>query len=278
MKSKLISLVFSLIFFLVLVGCGEGSRVSSEDVPTSNIYAAMDISSDSSGSIFVSAQLRNGGGSSNVYLEVRGDDRLIASLDEPYSQLDVSSDLFSSVEALSKEHKSMDKVSQYWVDVLGLDIIELPAHWYKAEFTDAVNQNERVYVSLYRDDHTDAEDSYVDLPAPYNITAPVASNGALYSRSTDDIVLQWDSSGTNAAVVIDVIASCENGDSDDWQLNVTDTGTATIPSGTLSSLAGLCSYVIRMKKITLGVFDAKFGAGGIIRGAQIRSVSVNTTD
>ena len=264
----------------MIVGCGGdgASRVSSNDVPTSSIYAAMEVISDIDGSIFVSTQFKHGGATSDTYIDISDSERLVASLGKRYTDIDVGGDLFSRLSQIKQKHKEMDQVWQYWGTDYGLIYIDLPETWYKAEFANS-EVNQRVYVSFDREDQADANDSYVDLPEAFNITTPLTGNGALYSRSTDDITVEWTPSGSESNVTIDVLASCENEESDSWQLNLTsDTGAATVPSGAISDINGLCSYLIRVKKVNLGNFDARFGGGGIIQGTQIRSVAVNTIE
>jgi len=275
-----ISICFAAVFLLTsLTGCSEKSRVDSNNVTTSNIYAAIDVSSDNDESIFVSAQFKEGGSSSTTYIDMSGSDRLIVSMKEKFSEINVNDDLFSSFEQLSQEHKVMEQVGAFWSDWLGLDIIDFPETWYKTEFSN-VDVEQRVYVSLFRDNHANAEDSSVVLPPSYVITSPIAEGGALYSRSMDNIVVNWSPSGTAFPLVLDVIATCEDNTTGSWQLSMpTDIGTATIPSGILSltDLDGKCTYQIRLKKTALGSFDPHYGSG-IIRGAQVRSVSVATSD
>lgn len=263
-----------------IISCGGSgaSRVSSNDVPTSSIYAAMEVVSDIDGSVFVSTQLKHGGATSDTYIDISDDERLVASLGKRYTDISVGGDLFSRLSHFKQEHKEMDQASQYWGTDYGLVYIDLPRTWYKAEFVNA-DVNQRIYISFDRKNQADANDSYVDLPEAYSITTPLSGNGALYSRSTDDITVEWAPSGSGANVTIDVLASCENDDSDSWQLNLSsDTGNATIPSSAISNMNGLCSYVIKVKKVNLGNFDARFGGGGIIQGTQVRSVAINTTD
>ena len=271
--------IWSVLIF-PMTGCKEdGSRIRSDDVPTSSIYAAIEVVSDVGGALFVSAQLRRGGAMSDVFIDISGDDRLIASVGKRYAELNMSNDLFTALTHLKDEHREMEQVSQYRVSGYLPDYLQLPSTWYKAEFPN-VEIVQRIYVSLYRKDQTDSDGSYVQLPEKYNITRPISGNDALYSRSTDDIVVEWTAlTNESSRVVVDVLAECENGKTGSWRVNLsTDVGEVTIPSDAISNITGLCSYLIRVKKIKLGNFDPRFGGGGIIQGAQIRSVSVNTTD
>lgn len=116
------------------------------------------------------------------------------------------------------------------------------------------------------------------MPDDYQLVNPVFSDS--FSRSEDDIAVEWSPIDTAATITIEVLTSCQDGGFESYTQTLnSDTGTALIPAGDLESfsLEGSCTSTISVSKNRLGTFDSTF-RGGIISAHQLRSVSVSTLD
>jgi hypothetical protein len=263
-----------------VTACNDGNeRIESTVVPTSNTYADINVSSDDGINAFVTTQLKEGAASSETYVDLQSGDRLIASMDERFGAVQINGDLFSNLDHYSTHQKTMDRHdSGANFEFLWLEFVRLSQVWYFTSF-DGVSDGDKVYVSYLRGNpHVSAPDSYVVMPSPFTITSPTTGSDTLYSRTTDGIDISWLPANSNAAVNLSVNANCENGGTATYSTDLADSGSHTIAANTIGSLTGPCTYTIKIEKSVTGTLDSHFGAGGIIKGRQIRGVNVNTTD
>ncbi len=126
--------------------------------------------------------------------------------------------------------------------------------------------------SLQREVDAGAPSSTVTLPPPFEISAAEPST---FSRANDDLVLSWTGEGN----VDDALTLVVDGDCIDsyQQLLTEDTGTVTIPAGTLVSTTGQeaesCEVTLWLKRQRSGLLDSAY-AGGTITASQYRTTDV----
>src|SRR5688500_2218758 len=144
-----------------LAGC---ATVESEDVATSGVYADIKASADGSGVTQVRASLRVGGGTSNTFLDLSGDDRL-------------------------ETTHGQDTQSMAREELLG-------AVSYVTSFPVEAADSQFV-VAFHRTIDEGAPSSTAVLPAPFAISAPAAET--TFSR-TSDVTVTWSPSATGDAM------------------------------------------------------------------------------
>ena len=226
---------------LVLTGLLACENVDSTDVMTSGVYADIKATADGSGQTLVKTTLRVGGSNSNTFLDLVGDDKLIA------SQADDSQDM---------ERKSL-----------------FGSVWYEKNF--AVDAEDTPFkVAFIRTADSGAPESTMTLPAPFHITAPAASTN--FSRSSDDIQLTWESSGTADSMHLNLDGDCIRILHKDLS---GDTGSYTIAHDDIELASDAdegtsCEITLSLERRRVGHLDPGYGEGGVITAVQTRSVKM----
>lgn len=221
---------------LSVSGCAES--VESDDVLTDGIYAILRAVATDDDGLRATAILLVGGAGSNTYVMLTGDDALTATADGETSRL----------------------IAQNLGDIYQYNG-ELAAN---AVDTEVVFRFERTI-----DDG--APDSRCTMPAAFEITAPV--DGDVFSRAEDDLVITWTPGSDDDPLQLEVDGSCIQ------DLVVTideDTGSHTIPAGTIESFAEpaeACEITIRLSRERSGTLDPAFGEGGRVTCSQLRETS-----
>lgn len=214
----------------LLGGCTD---LSSSDIKTSGINASLGVTANGNGSTVVGAQLHVGN-SLTDYVELESGDALTARVAD-------------DTETLSESKL--------------LGIIN-----YSASFTDHDAPGSVYTIALERGAaDTSAPASSCTLPAAFAITAP--ADAQTFSRAGDDIVVGYSGSGES-----DPLSWSASGDC----VQVTgatlpsDTGTFTLPKGTLTSSASQsdagpvsCQVTITVSRTRAGTLDPAYGGGGI---------------
>lgn len=269
----------------VLSSCSDSDKtVDSDDVSTGQIYATFQIISDGGEYVHAEAQLTKGvpPNSSNddeIFVYLTEGDELWFSAGESIDEIDFSGDLFGQFSALSdtqdkfSETRFQEELSWF---IFGRVIINRFGTWYSANLPQSENGEYRF--SLLRNKGRTSNDSVVTLAEDFNIITP--ESGTSFSRSADDIIVQWNNLEPATQVELESHTTCSNNNVDSHLMVITaDAGTATIPSGSLSSetLVGLCSTTLNIRKVKSGQVDNKFLAGAV-HSYQIRRVVFNTTD
>lgn len=234
---------------LAVLGFAAGSlwllaceNVESEDVMTSGVYADISATADGTGSTLVKTSLRVGGGMSNTYLELMGDDKLTAFQD--------------TTEKLMGVKKLLGAV------------------WYEASFdVDAADTPFKVAFTRSVDDG--APESTMTLPAPFALTAPAANTE--FSRASADITVTWDASGTSDKMHLTADGECIQ----IWSKELDgDAGTAVIPHAEIvaheQQEATTCEITLTLGRRRTGDLDANYGEGGTVLGIQQRTVKVKS--
>lgn len=219
-----------------LQGC---SNVESEDVATSGVNAQIRATADGSGSTQVRATLRVGGGTSNTFLDLSGDDVLEASYDQ-------------SAQAMSREELlgAISYVTSFPVEAEGSEFV----------------------VALLRSVDDGAPDSRATLPAPFAISAPAAES--VHSRGAD-VSLVWSPSGAADPMTWIANGPCVQARSG---VVAGDPGTLTLPAGTFvaheNQTGETCTVEVTLTRSRTGILDPGYGEGGEVRGEQVRRLQI----
>lgn len=237
-------LPISVIAIAMLSGCSED--VDSEDIRTSGIYAAINVTSHSSDQSEVEVALKVGGGNSNTYINLTGGDTLTASLNGGTPQ----------------------NLGAYLPDALN------PAKKiYVTTFNDpnAGITNSQFTIAFNRPNDTEAPSSVVSMPATLANFAHNAGSAAV-SRLNDDIIFTWATEGLSNPLTLKVEGSCL---SNYTNSSVTDNGSFTINAGTLN-LLGDTTNCVATAKLSInqgGNLDPNYGEGGYIKAHKVVSTS-----
>ncbi|MFH1808756.1 MAG: hypothetical protein ABIJ09_08420 [Pseudomonadota bacterium] len=234
---------------LAVVVCAASSmwllaceNVDSEDVMTSGVYADISATADGAGQSLVKASLRVGGGASNTYLDLMGNDKLVASQDTT--------------------DKDMVKRT-----LLG-------AVWYEATFdADAADTPFKVAFTRTVDDG--APESTLTLPTPFAITVPAAD--AQFSRASDDITVTWDPGSSSDTMHLTADGDCIQ----IWTKDLDgDAGTAVIPHAEIvaheNQEATTCTVTVTVGRRRAGTLDTGYGEGGVVWGIQQRTIKIKS--
>ncbi len=257
-----------------LAGCAD-DVTSSENIPTESIEVRLDVAQWAPHSISVEAQVKQAvplyEGDELQYLELKGGDRLIASIGEPLADVgDAGGNLFDAIGQLTAVHHQMSggntsSTSDWWLN----DDLVQP---YRTAFS-GVADGQSIYVSFYRPQHTDAINSYATAPAAFAIATPAPNQE--FSRGADAIVITWTPVDATVSAVVKGETRCTNGQFSSWTSTpAADTGTATIPANTFSG-SGVCALTIIVDRYTNGVVDPNFHHGQFLVH-QKRRVVVST--
>jgi hypothetical protein len=138
---------------LLALACTES--VESTDIRTTGIYPEIEVVATGNGSSKVTVRLKTGGDNSNTFLDLRGDDKLEATVGDETKELDQSGNSY---------------IASFDTDEGG------------TEFTIAFTRGEE-------DDS--APESIVTLPEPFDMTIDATTA----SRADDDVPYSWEPAG-----------------------------------------------------------------------------------
>jgi len=137
---------------------------------------------------------------------------------------------------------------------------------YEAKFS-GVEADTPFSVAFKRPNDTSAVDNSGALPAPFDLDKPAADK----SRADDDLPVTWSPSGTGDGMHLAIDGSCIFSSSKD----VSDTGSYTIPKGSLSSLDDkkpeTCDLALDVERSRSGHVDIAFDSDSWFRLHQARS-------
>jgi hypothetical protein len=268
---------FAALFFLA--GCSDSdNRIPSESLDTQSVFFDMQFTDNGSGTVSVDTQLRFNEPGSITEIYLSGGDQLWASKDANLEDISLGDDLFHGLESLAAR---VTRLGQAKGDILFLfmTLIFSDDIWY-TNVLETGDASTVYYLSFVRSRRTDALNSTVVLPEPFIITAPLP--GEEHSRA-NDILVEWEPSGSESTVQITVRTSCINGSvslidvGDEDEIIISDTGSFTIPGGTLTGASGDCSSVVEVRKRRLGTPDPNIGFARIV-GNYVRRVAITTTN
>lgn len=231
----------ALLLPFALIACGA-EDVASEDVKTSGMYANYEAIASGNGSTTVRAELRVGG-DNGTYVELSGDDELVASADDDDKNM---------------THDSSGN-----------------RHWYESNFgTDAGGTVFNIAFNRAEGDDS-APDSSVDLPPPFAVSLEGADAGDDIQRGYE-IEISWDTE-FSGSMHWEVDGSCiwnEDG-------TVSDTGGLIIDAATIrptgTGEGDTCEVTVTLERINEGDVDSAFEEGGRFLGIQRRAITFMST-
>jgi hypothetical protein len=222
---------------LALSACASES-VESNDVLTDGIYASFEAVATEDGTR-ATATLLVGGSSSNTYVMLGGDDALTVTAAGETLEL--------------RERQGFGERYYYDADL-------------------ATNAEDTVVVFRFeRSIDSGAPDSRCTLPRAMTITAP--SDGDAFSRMEADVLIAWDTSGTNEPIQLQVQGDCFTAISESFD---SDPGEYVIPAATLQSSqdpATACQATVTLSRNNNGTLDPAFGEGGSVLCRQVRTTT-----
>ncbi|MBA3391350.1 MAG: hypothetical protein H0T89_01845 [Deltaproteobacteria bacterium] len=220
---------------LVLV-LGACSKTESTDIRTSGIYASITASTLGDGTTNVSTTLFLGNPINLNFVELAGEDELLAS------------------------HAGMEKV------MVESDLFNVVS--YRAQFqTDA--EGEQFEVAFLRGDDVSAPSSIATLPAKFTLGAGPASA----ARSTA-LAVSWSPAGSTDAMSWVAEGDCIERASGTFAGD-TGTGAiaaGTIMKRDNQQVADSCEVTLSVSRSRLGEVDVHYGKGGYIAGVQTRQL------
>lgn len=220
--------------------------INSADIRTSGIYARFKVTPGMSVSK-VEADLRAGGPSSNVYVDMADGDYLYA-------------------------NSSVDSSTQQFSKIVHGEIVK-----YEAQVT--ATSGDTIYVGFHREQDDSAPDNSVVLPQSFTISEPAADTRI--SRSGGTIALNWGSTGNAADTMsISFISTCQDnlalghirtlgGEASSYSFNAADYF-SELPSGD-------CAVKLILNRKRFGVVDQAF-EGGVITAEVEKTLRLIITD
>ena len=227
---------------LIAVLASGCAKTDSSDLLTSGIYAAIVAEANGDGTTDVQATLYVGNPINFNFVELTGDDVLVAS--------------FGAQEKEMTEAQLLNVVSHH------------------ASFN-SDNEGDQFQVSLDRSVDRGAPNSFAVLPPKFTLD-PLASTTA--SRAAN-LTLRWSPIDANSQIRWQVEGDCIELEA---QTETSDEGTVTIEANRLRKRMGEgvpdeCQMTIEVTRSKAGQLDPGYGKGGVIEGTQVRTLIVTTT-
>lgn len=288
MKYKLVKLALVGVAISALVACyddDDNKRVSSNGVATGQMFATFQVVSDGEADVYAEAQLTlnvppANASDSSSFIRLVGDDELWLSAGPDIEDISLEDNIFDSFRDIGDTQTIFEntRTQRETYDFLfSRVIINELGTWYSARLPQSEEREYRVVLFRDRDDGVSARDSVVVLPEAFTVSSPVS--GTSFSRSADDIEITWSNVDPLSSVEVEAITTCVGNDVDTFSvIEEVDDGAITLSAGDLdsTSLSGVCSTTINIRKYRLGQFDARF-IGGAVNGYQIRRVVIVTS-
>jgi hypothetical protein len=219
-----------LAFSAVGMGCSK-ETTSSSNIKTGGIAALIDVNAFDDTTATVHVELKVGGSSSNTYVDLEGNDELVA-----------------TAAGATKTLKVVDT---------GI---------YEADFS-GVEGGTEFTVSLERPDDATASDNSGNLPDPFTLDDPPTG----LSRMDDDLTLTWapadTGDGMHAAITGKCIFPYDKDMSDTGGLVVA----AGKIDSTGGDMPETCDLTAKLERVTDGVADTQFDPESYFRLHQFRS-------
>ncbi len=219
-----------------LVACTED--VDSTDVRTSGVHASMDVMAPGNGESEVTVGLRVGGATSNTFLDLKGEDELVASAEG--------------------EERTMSQSGDYYEATLG---------------TEAGGTEINVAFNRGPDD-TDAPNSRVTLPEPFELAG--LDTGQTVSRA-DDITLTWEPDPNSEDMRWVLEGDCLLRQTSSTPDTGTVTISASEFLSRDGEENATCNAEICFRRSRSGTVDPAFGEGGFFDAVQRRCVAFRSS-
>lgn len=251
---------------LLLPACIQTCESTTSDgVLTTGLRGDFRAVAGPEGDTRVTGEIRVGGGLSNVYLELVGDDTLSVSRKKAVEKMIRRSEPFGMV--------------RYHATLAGN------------------SQNEEISVAFRRAVDKGAPASTVTMPPAFELVSPAA--GATLSRASDPLEVRWKGTSPNDKMTVVVSGTCVEGFSRTVEV---DGGSLVLPPGAMrtpgsaGSMAPMepagqgqkagapipvaagekCKITVRAARTRSGRIDPGFGQGGSITAEQYREVRINS--
>lgn len=224
---------------LTVAGC---AKTDSSNLLTDGMHAAMTAKAGGDGTTEVSATLFVGNPLNLNFVELTGDDRLLAGHNGQFKPM---------------------------TEIIVLNIVG-----HSATF-DVDDEGAEFEVDFVRSIDDGASESFTTLPAPFALdplpTSTVSRAAAL--------TVSWSPSGTGYRMRWQVRGDCIE---DEYQDLATDTGSATIEANRIrkrmgDGVADSCPVTLEVSRIEDGTVDPAFGEGGTFHGIQYRRMMITST-
>ncbi len=242
---------FSLIFYLLaslgfISGC---DKVDSEDIRTSGMFADFYVSASTNNQTRVLAGLRTGTGLFADWIILSPGDTLKASIEETSQTL---------------LRNSGDKYeTTFDVNAGGSD----------------------VFIAFERSNDVDAPNSWISVPASFNLDAPDANH---VFTSGEDISISWTPAVSDKEIEILIFGSCTSNATNEqlsfrWDITIADVGIYTVPVDSVLNAQGRqvqfdtdinCPATLILERQNFGTVDPNFGQGGVISATQSRRINI----
>ncbi|NOY72816.1 MAG: hypothetical protein GXP14_10640 [Gammaproteobacteria bacterium] len=262
-----------LLVCLSLFGCGgDHDRdiiVASTQISTDSFVANIHITNGGGETTAVETQLRLS--PTSAVIDLNEGDKLYASTIGPVDRIRIADDLFTNLAQTVNQIKLMTGFfadTSFPTTLLYFENNVLGA-LYKEN-----SSNTTFTVSLDRPIGTNASDSNATLPLGFSIITP--QSAMRFSRSTDSIMVSWNTIDNTAAMNITASLICTGSHTIiglDRTLS-TDTGNINIPAGTFVSTDDNCKIRILLDRFRLGTIDPQLAVGSQIFSHQKRFVEV----
>jgi hypothetical protein len=220
---------------LLAFGCTES--VESNDVRTSGVYPEITVTGTGNGSSTVSVRLKVGGSDSNTFLDLTGDDKLQATVDDTTKTLDGSGNTYQTT---------------------------FPTDAEGTEFTIAF---------LRGDMDDDAPASTVTMPAPFDLMLAVSTAG----RGADDVDVTWAPPVSGAQATWKLSGECIKLDTGSIPDDGTHTIEAGTIETFESDMDKSCTATFEMTRSRNGSVDPAFTEGGRVVARHVRSEAFTST-
>jgi hypothetical protein len=230
---------------VALVASAACTSIQSSSIKTSGMSAYLRVIGDNTGTTTASAQF-NVDTNATDFVDLSSGDTAVASTG-------------SLSQTMSR------------TDILG-------AISYQTTFSGQDAEGTLYTIALNRASDVSAPSSTVTMPHPFNITAPTSS--ASFSRTTSDIAVTYDNSGSTDQLSWSAQGNCINGQPSG--VISPDSGSFTIPKGTItpadaSQADATCQVTLSVTRVRQGTIDPHYGSGGSIASEALRTVTFNST-
>jgi hypothetical protein len=224
------ALVWLCLIGLSALGCSK-ETTSSSNIKTGGIAALIDVNAFDDSNATVHVELRVGGSSSNTYVDLEGQDRLIATA--------------------AGKTKTLTAVDT------GV---------YEADFSDVEGGTE-FSVTLDRPDDITADDNSGSLPDPFTLDDPTSD----LSRMSDDLTLTWAPADTGDGMHVDIDGKCIFGYGHDMSDTGSFVVAAGELDSTGGDKPETCDLTAKVERVRDGSADTAFDPESYFRLHQFRS-------
>ncbi len=271
---KHLSFLSILFVCLSLLGCGgdHGRDIiaTSNQISTDSFVANIHITNGGGETTAVETQLQLS--TTSAVIDLKEGDKLYSSTIGPVDSVRISDDLFTNLAQTVNQIKLMTRSfanTSFPTTLLYFENNVLGA-LYKEN-----SNNTTFTVSLDRPIGKNASNSNVTLPLGFSIITP--QSAMRFSRSTDNIVISWNTIDDTAAMKVTASLICADSHTIIIGLDhtlTTDTGSINIPAGTFVSTDDNCKIRILLDRFRSGTIDPQLAVGSQIFSHQKRFVEV----